>query len=301
MPLWIFSSEGDQVVQEYGEYVGNDLNTYKVFDELCELDRIDLEPDIYSFNFAGFTGKFVMNKSGQFIPFENHGLNIELQPGPAWKITTQDGTNYFFGISDNSRQRTYTKSFSFSRDNNPQDQYSCDGDCSPHACQQEHISSWYLEKIESANGHTIDFTYDKASKGIKAIPNFAEFQAAHEKHCQSNCLYDVDWVAGTGQTTPFQRAYLTRTEYDYLELHKIETTYERMEFISSSSNREDLIGGKKLDEIKLYRNNVLFQSFDFRIPTSSPTCKQLKTCGPIFFKPIRGIPEYLGIVSITIM
>ncbi len=60
----------------------------------------DSEPDIFSFNFMGYSGKFSFDgvaNSWQIVPKQDlkieHGINLE-----SFKITTPDGTIYQFGV-----------------------------------------------------------------------------------------------------------------------------------------------------------------------------------------------------------
>ncbi|PYF74245.1 hypothetical protein [Pedobacter nutrimenti] len=105
--------------------------------------RHDLEPDIFLFNFAGHTGKF---------HFDNHGiprvesaekLKIEVIPTndvlaffDAFVVTTLDGTKYRFDHKE----------------------WGLSGLTFPEN-SENHVSSWYLTKIENLTGDVITFKY----------------------------------------------------------------------------------------------------------------------------------------------
>lgn len=56
----------------YDEYLGNDGNIYNPTD-LCDFREIDAEPDLFTFNFMGYSGKFVLNKTKSSSLYLNMG------------------------------------------------------------------------------------------------------------------------------------------------------------------------------------------------------------------------------------
>ncbi|MEL6989873.1 MAG: hypothetical protein AAGK97_18840, partial [Bacteroidota bacterium] len=66
-------------------------------------NTVDYQPDIFSFNFDGYSGKFFFNQQGEVILKENANLKIEYNTinGSPYIgeiiITTGTGTKYFFG------------------------------------------------------------------------------------------------------------------------------------------------------------------------------------------------------------
>lgn len=160
----LFTVYASQVYTD-ATYVGNDGAAYLPSNTLCPYDEIDAEPDLYSFNFMGYSGKFVLNDEGVFTPLSDHGMKI-VYTDPGWKIITQDGTAFFFGLTDQSRQKTYSESFNFIKNdpNSASVRYTVCPSCSSNNTNItfDHISSWFLEKIETVNGRNILFDYDKA-------------------------------------------------------------------------------------------------------------------------------------------
>ncbi|QKJ30349.1 hypothetical protein HQ865_11460 [Mucilaginibacter mali] len=80
-------------------YVDTD-NTY-----LTQIDNrtYDAEPDVYSFNFAGHSGKFARVKN-RFVLFPVQKLKIAAS-GTGFNITTEDGTIYEFGEIESTQTK----------------------------------------------------------------------------------------------------------------------------------------------------------------------------------------------------
>jgi hypothetical protein len=141
----------------------------------------DGEPDEFSFNFLGFSGSFFMDHTGQWRVRSDQNLKVEVNDSdfvypfinspqaygdltstivPGYllktfgKFTLIDdiGNKYIFGCLDNSNG--LCSAIEFSDDILPY----TDG----HQSANMLATSWYLAKIESANGkETIIFTYER--------------------------------------------------------------------------------------------------------------------------------------------
>jgi RHS repeat-associated protein len=106
--------------------------------------NLDSEPDMYSFNFNGYSGKFMLDTARNAIIFPRSDLKINtifvnnLIKG--FQIVTPEGTIYHFGSTFSGSQNHVEYTF------NSQGGYE--------------ISAFYLFKIESANKkHWIDISY----------------------------------------------------------------------------------------------------------------------------------------------
>ncbi|WP_160715068.1 hypothetical protein [Chitinophaga solisilvae] len=70
-------------------------------------DRLDLEPDVFLYNFNGRSGKFFLKENGDVIMMTNDAIDItytrdssQAPPGPgirSWIITDENGHKYYFG------------------------------------------------------------------------------------------------------------------------------------------------------------------------------------------------------------
>jgi len=106
---------------------------------------IDTEPDLFTFNVNGVSGKFYFDRGRQMHMIPESDFNIEPINSPtwfyAWRIISPDGARYFFGGAAVER--------------------SCSDPGGQSGNKQTSTSTtWYLYRIESANGEDwINFTY----------------------------------------------------------------------------------------------------------------------------------------------
>ena len=104
----------------------------------------DAEPDIFSFSFGGYSGKFVFGADQQIHLLSQQDIKITYNyenDFDKWLAVTPDGTKYYFGKT-------------FGRDAK---EYSTGNGSSNFAIQS---TSWYLTRIESADAiYWIDFFY----------------------------------------------------------------------------------------------------------------------------------------------
>jgi len=112
----------------------------------AKLSSSDLEPDIFYFNFAGGSGKFIFDENGKAQMIKHQAWDVKFLPcypgDPATSqqskfiITTENGTKYEFG------ERDYV----------PYD-----------GLGTWTVGAWYLTKITSPYGNEITFEYSSAS------------------------------------------------------------------------------------------------------------------------------------------
>jgi hypothetical protein len=118
---------------------------------------MDGEPDLFFFNFNGYTGKFYFNDDGRpvLVPESDFKIEYTFTSGQfsiqKFIITTADGTKYYFGVTDNTNDvDPVEKTHNF---------YTGE-DLIFYTGTNNTIASWYLNKIVSAdNQFTITFNY----------------------------------------------------------------------------------------------------------------------------------------------
>jgi hypothetical protein len=122
--------------------------------------RKDGEPDLFFFNFAGYTGKFYFHDDGRpvLVPEGDFNITHTYNPGvgnsiSSFVITTPDGTRYTFGGTAIEKSHFYDEQ----------------GFIGTNGI----ISSWYLTTITSADSKfVITFTYAAEEYKYFAISSF---------------------------------------------------------------------------------------------------------------------------------
>ncbi|MGN8067810.1 hypothetical protein [Mucilaginibacter sp. 22184] len=119
----------------------------------------DTQPDMFTFNFNGEAGKFILD--AQKIPVLLDKSNLKIEPnftGLSWnfKITTGNGDQYFFGGS----QATESSKT-----------YSGGGPSCGKSYGSPIPTAWYLNKIKSVKGDSIVFKYTATNEFYSASVN----------------------------------------------------------------------------------------------------------------------------------
>ncbi len=225
--------------------------------DLTEFCDHDFEPDLYTFNINGSSGKFIFDReAGKFITLDNRNVvNISADAnGLSWSVTTNDGFTYYFGSTDNSRQYTHLDkdTYVYSGSQN-------DGEL-PETCDPEqYISTWFLDRIESPNGQTVNLNYTKDGI-VRPLPGFSEM----ESHPLA-----VDAIATCQNGAGFPSMAVVRTilvdhiEYDRITLDEIVGSFMTVKFDYSSTTRMDLQGGRQLENIKVVNGGNII--YDYRM------------------------------------
>lgn len=203
------------------------------------------ERDFYSVNVMGKSFMFFVDPatlnvfnigkaSEEFVVTPDFSRN-DTEPGignipdvGTWKITDSSGYNYYFAVSDKCQMdkksgMTYT-------------------------------TCWYLTKIQSPLGETVEFQYAELNRNARQslvesrkIPIFHNGGAfcCHSLSNQDYVRYLQNENANMGTTTHY--------------LSKIITGKQTVAFTTSNSDQSS---GKKLDAIKIYYNGTLKRTFN---------------------------------------
>lgn len=129
----------------------NDPWTVEFFNAAAGPD-MDTESDLFSFNFNGYSGKFVMGENKEILIMPHQALEIKPYYAStyAFQITTPDGISYFF------EEPEYTKSL---QSEIAGSNFTCASSGQTGGNNFE-ITAWYLTKIEHPNGDEIYFSYE---------------------------------------------------------------------------------------------------------------------------------------------
>lgn len=119
-----------------------------------EVGNFDAEPDLFSFNFNGNAGRFILDNNMNPVLLAHSNLKVEKDfTSTAWnfRITTADGVQYFFGGAT-ARETT----------NKYQSGTGC-GKSYPNPA----VTAWYLNKIIHPNRDTLYFSYSSLGLNYK--------------------------------------------------------------------------------------------------------------------------------------
>jgi len=186
-----------------------DSNYLAMYDRFANGER-DSQPDLFFFNFGGYSGKFYFNDDGSPMIVPEQDIKIEYgytygssQSIQSFTLTVPDGTKYYFGATASTTDVDpveYTKVFT--------SQGGLGWD--------KTLSSWYLNKVVSADGNsTINLTY----------------------HANAYSYYTISMApANQGQ-----KGYsLVRNYIHGVELESITSSNGQINLIPSTDAREDL-------------------------------------------------------------
>ncbi len=116
---------------------------------------MDSEPDIYNYNFAGYSGQFVMDGSGnvtvmplQNIKFTFNVFSSQTTYIQSFTAQTPDGCTYYFGGTSTDPTKNAIEFTGAS------------------GSSARHAISWFLYKIVSPSHHEIDLTYNLESYDV---------------------------------------------------------------------------------------------------------------------------------------
>lgn len=222
---------------------------------------VDTEPDIFSYNFAGYSGKFCIRKDKSiFLLTPENQLKIErIKESPAtsnipyyWVITTPDGVRYTF--LEKELKKTSFKAFEGIQDEKNYRSLDFEDPLATSITQQ-FASAWFLSNIILPNGEQIDFSYFKGSYSIKS--------PIYTSHNQTDALGTI-----YGNLFPYHASTTFSCDITVREpiLKEINWAYGKMTFLLS--DRKDLKNSKlgsstdnlnrhskKLDEIQITPSN----------------------------------------------
>lgn len=157
--------------QTYGHYSDYGMASYWQ-NSNSDQSNIDVEPDLFFFNFNGYSGKFWFNddRTPMILPEQDFKIECSYTPGiwnnspgassglgrciESFTITTPDGTKYYFGIPQTPVQSPYCDPIEVTSTMTAQSGTS----------YSQVISSWFLNKIVSPNGNSsinLNYTRDK--------------------------------------------------------------------------------------------------------------------------------------------
>ncbi|MBC9929138.1 DUF5977 domain-containing protein [Chitinophaga qingshengii] len=128
----------------------SDVFAYQDFLKQMKMEIRDLQPDMYYYNFAGKSGKFMVLPDKSIVKKERDNLTITYNHPDEFVITDENGTTYRFASPEQTRMQLMDD---IQEEAPPRRSYS-------------YNSSWYLTSMVSVNNvERIDFTYESTIEG----------------------------------------------------------------------------------------------------------------------------------------
>ena len=220
---------------------------YGVFSEgsaASDLSNYDYEPDDFIFNFGNYSGRFSYNQDTNSF-FQMPLSNIKITPIfnntiiTSFVVTTSDGFEYYFGKSKDGLRGAIDVSEQGESFTVGVNSYLSQGENSAYN------SSWYLLDIISPDGKHINFSYQLQ------ISQNDYSRTEQEVFFAVNNLSELCSSEGSR----FVNTHFSFVGYSVNVLKTITSSNEKIDFEYDTQSREDLIGGKRLKKIKIFKNN----------------------------------------------
>jgi hypothetical protein len=193
-------------------------------------NRVDFEPDLYNFNFLGYSGTFMLKRNKDVVLLKSEKLKITYLSanGGTWEIKTPDGTTYLFEVYEDYL-----------------DYYSDYGSGQPV------VNAWHLTKITSPKGRIVEFLYQKPAARLKVPGTFFETRYPTEIVSGS--------ASGCGSTGDLYLYYLNQPNKEYSKVYLDRIRFDNGYVAFFYSPRDDIDSDVKLDSIQLVQgsNTVL--------------------------------------------
>ncbi len=209
--------------------------------DLIKVNRVDMEPDIFTFSFSGYSGKFILVGQRAFL-FPKQDLVIT-ENGGGFFIHTPDGAIYDFSTAEITKPAN-------------------GGEPNPGKLD-DYKSSWYLTSIRSEHSNeTINFTY---TDWIHRLPHGAVSDNLTKTVSSTNAgdgCYNIPCF--TYNTTQSVASRVSAKQ-----IATISSSNMLVKFIKNTVARNDLIWGNiypgySIKTIEIYNkpNNELIKKID---------------------------------------
>ena len=222
------SSGSNSVQQAYDQMKNGDHASINQLMSDARKGLADSEPDVYSFNIQGKSGKFVYNQALQkFDCTPMNNIKI-VRSGDSFVITSDDGTTYYFQDKETSTTQSSGPSNTIT-------------------------TSWMITKIINATKtDSLVFNYNIETNYNRTFISATKYQFISGTICSDIAKPNSDGLTGA------------LTINSTLRLSSIAFKGGHVDFIPKATEREDLNGGVALDYIKVFdKSNSLTKQFQF--------------------------------------
>jgi len=243
--------------------------------------NMDATPDIYYYNFAGYTGKFVFDKDGVIHMLSGSNLEINVvrtnvynsafpdrmfsRPIISLIITTPDGIKYTFeAIEETHPQTKYNDGVKiYNYINNVSSKWSFS---KTDRVKNPFYSAWYLTKIEFPDKpEPIVLTYTPETL-YYPVNTYDVFYYKYEFNSNAGVFYGQDYITHSENENTIYGQRLSEISWNSGKIEFIPSTDYRNDINILSSNTSK---GKYLTDIKIYQKKnptndyVLFKTYQF--------------------------------------
>ncbi|MBN9385776.1 MAG: hypothetical protein J0H74_33785, partial [Chitinophagaceae bacterium] len=198
--------------------------------EILAYNRVDVEPDLFVYNFNGRSGKFFFDHNKNIHMVSPEDLKIEVNNVlSSWKITDEAGTQYTFSAIETTTSSNISD---------------------PNDVPQSFTSSWYLTNITSKNGRQVNFYYTPHYIVQGQLATETDYYSTSPQVINDDC-YTCPLRNGISN----MRTYLKQDIFS-VRLASIQSASASINFISADSARKDLAGDSAIERINVWSNET---------------------------------------------
>ncbi|MBB6500928.1 hypothetical protein [Pedobacter cryoconitis] len=255
--------------------------------------KMDTEPDVFYFNFNGQSGKFVIrpvtnsDPSGHQIAFSPYKdikvqYNMETAAGnpdmsgsiSQFILTDEKGDRYYFDVTEKQFSNTWSGIVDYVAGI-----ATCNGAGSSNSQSPFYNSSWYLSKIVTSLGETVNFTYADEQYTYNSVGNISATNSPINLSDTDGCkIGPSDFNNGYAEDQ-------TTTTVQGKRLSAIEGDDFKITFLANAQ-RKDIPGMSALTNIKVFSKTggVLtpVKGFDFSYHYMADLSKPQKKFDQVF-------------------
>lgn len=206
----------------------------------------DFQPDEYSYNVDGYSGKFLRRQNGQFTQYNSNGVKIEKNSN-GFILTAPTGNRYYFYLSEIAHNYTtqLNETLEWIASDVP--------------------TAWYLTQIESPTRDTIRLNYSLVSgllnPKVTYINGISQGYSPTDVDFMNTSDYERGKNIGLSILAPGLQTSVQYADNFARYVSSIDFKNGQIQFYYSP--REDVIGEKKLDAIKVIRtsDNAVIKNF----------------------------------------
>lgn len=218
-----FGNNGYYTAQTLPTY--HDAGNHSYFYEMIN-NRNDGDPDIISYNFGNYSGRFLMGKKAdgsKVYMDDRNNLKVEYS-NSGWVITDARGYKYYLGNEERATEYYYSSGTTEISDNAKLSDFR-------REIKSDVTTAWHLDSIASPNSEVIKFIYER--KGISlSLTNKSE-------QFYDNIMYYGGCSDNTVSLPSFFRSYsASKQELYERNLKQIISSQGTIDFITT--DREDI-------------------------------------------------------------